>query len=339
MGNFLKLNSMLFKEAKELQQIFPTADFKKIDNYLSGLYDEEINSLLPLLGKPLLDKLNEDYQTIYTTSKGIWIETATTEELSNKLSILRSAQKVCAFAYFANNIALMSVRINIGGGASVAYTEGYDAPDEKQTSRLDKNLWHQSLRAKEQLLYHLEEDAKGEGEYRDLWKESNYFYKHSNLLFTTASELHPHFLDLGSTPLMNFVGSIHVQELCTTYYITGTIGEKLTQALIDRKYQQDTTGSETKDAWKRLDHLVRTALAAYMKFEMGEKKDEHVRNMATTQLSLAEKHIRRNKEVFKDYMDIPPEDDEHKPSPHHNHKHCHPSVISKPGDVVANLLP
>lgn len=331
---------MFFTDAKELQQIFPNSDIKKIDPYLPGLCDEEINSLLPIVGEALLAQLNDDYQEVNTEFKTLWLREAQGSFDSRKLSILYAAQKVCAYSYFANNIALMSVRLNIGGGANVAYTDGYDAPDEKQAQRLDKELWHQSLRAKEQLLFHLEQDAKGEQIYTELWKQSEYFYLHSNLLFTTASELHPHYMSLGTTqPRLNFINSIHIQEQCNTYYIIGTIGEKLLQALIDQKYNrvveegEEPLSESTLAIWRKLNHLVRVALASFMKYEMSDKKEAHVLNLANTQLTLAETYIKEHPEQFAEYSDkpappAPGPDDKPKPHPHPHHHHDEKPVFN-----------
>ncbi len=223
---------MLFSTPQEINHIIPTAKFAKIDNLISRLNAEEMSSLYPLVGLPLLQKFNEDYAAVGE----IWSNQTRSKEEETKVIILRTAQEILLYSYLANHSAILQSSFNMGGGWNSPSTGDYDALDSKGNDRLDKDLWHSARRSKENMLLYLEMDARDSKVYTELWKQSDYYYQHQDLLFTTPSELHPQYINLGDTPHLNFQAYISTLHDCQDGYIAGTIGYTLLNALISRKY-------------------------------------------------------------------------------------------------------
>ena len=227
---------MLFSTPQEINHIIPTAKFAKIDNLISRLNAEEMSSLYPLVGLPLLQKLNEDYAAISENTTNLWSNEARDKGEETKVIILRTAQEILLYSYLANHSAILQSSFNMGGGWNSPSTGDYDALDTKGNDRLDKDLWHSARRSKENMLLYLEMDARDSKVYTELWQQSDYYYQHQDLLFTTPSELHPQYINLGDTPHLNFQAYVSTLHDCQDGYIAGTIGYALLQALISRKY-------------------------------------------------------------------------------------------------------
>lgn len=296
---------MLFSTAKEISHIIPTSRITQIDNLISRLNAEEMNSLYPLVGMKLLQKLRTDYEHFSQEEQGLWSCDKKDVEDETKVNIIRTAQEVLLYSYLANHNAILQTSINLGGGWNKASTNDYEALDSKDNDRLDKNLWHSSLRAKENLLLFLEQDARDQQIYMEEWKESEYYYLHSDLLFTTSSELHPNYINLGDTPHLTFQSYIATLHDCQDGYIAGTIGYPLLQALIDRKYIKPTTDesdTETPNIWRTLDRHIRTALANFTSYEHTGAKHDHLRNRGQSQLSIATRFIHEHYGTFSEYI-------------------------------------
>lgn len=227
---------MLFSTIQEINHIIPTSKFAKLDNLISRLNAEEMSSLYPLVGMSLLQKLNEDYASISENKANLWSNESRSAEDNTKVIILRTAQEILLYSYLANHSAILQSSFNMGGGWNSPSTADFDALDNKGNDRLDKDLWHSARRSKENLLLYLEMDARNGKVYTELWQQSDYYYQHQDLLFTTPSELHPQYINLGDTPHLNFQAYISILHDCQDGYIAGTIGYPLLQALISRKY-------------------------------------------------------------------------------------------------------
>ena len=319
---------MLFQFIQEISHIIPSAKFKSLDYIISRLNSEEMSSLLPLIGEKLLEQLRTDYNALSQTNGGgsehgggIWANSNWSPEEEVKIEILRTAQEVLLYSYLCNHSAILQSSFNQGGGWNKPSTDDYDALDPKDNERLDKDLWHSARRAKENLLLYLEMDARHLRVYTEKWKESDYYSIHSDLLFTTPSELHPLYINLGDCPHLNFQAYVSILHDCQDGYIAGSIGYPLLQALIDKKYQRnpDITssrdnaesatapdGSAVGEEWQSLDRHVRTALANFAEYEkQGAKQSlDHLLHRGKSQLTLAVKYVHDHYDDFLPYIPI-----------------------------------
>ena len=331
---------MLFSTPQEINHIIPTAKFAKIENLISRLNAEEMSSLYPLIGLPLLQKFNKDYASI----SEIWSNQTRSKEEETKVIILRTAQEILLYSYLANHSSILQSSFNMGGGWNSPSTGDYDALDSKGNDRLDKDLWHSARRSKENMLLYLEMDARDSKVYTELWQQSDYYYQHQDLLFTTPSELHPQYINLGDTPHLNFQAYVSTLHDCQDGYIAGTIGYTLLQALISRKYntpvptpphteasaeseasnfptpagdgspvttvpsdsvagQSDISPTEKAKLWLTLDRHIRTSLANFAAYEQSGAKQDHLRNRGQSQLSIATHFIQEHYSVFSPFIE------------------------------------
>lgn len=300
---------MLFSTTQEINHIIPSAKFQKIDHLTSRLNSEELSALLPITGMPLLEALRLDYDRLsQTEGGGIWSNYDFGKEDKVRINILRTAQEILLFSYLANNQDILQSSFNIGGGFNRPSTGDYDSLDSKDNDRLEKNLWHNARRAKENILLYLEMDARNSQVYTDLWKQSDYYSIHSDLLFTTPSELHPLYINLGDCPHLNFPKYVSILHDCQDGYLAGQLGYPLLQALIERKYQQAPVpdGSAVGEEWRVLDRHVRTALANFAEYEyQGAKQSlDHLLHRAQSQLTLAVKYVHDHYDDFLPYIPI-----------------------------------
>lgn len=359
---------MLLQDPTEIDHLIPSSKVSKIDKLISRLEAEEMNSLYPLVGKPLLDQLIKDYAELSKAEGGgIWAKCERDDEDNTRITILRTAQEVLLYSYLANHSAILQSSFNLGGGWNSPSTGDYEALDSKANERLDKDLWHSARRAKENLLLLLEMDARNKQVYTKLWKESDYFYVHNDLLFTTASELHPLYINLGECPHIAFQQYVSVLHDCQDGYIAGTIGYTLLQALIDRKYHAQSEDTETEEeekkasttdkedasnvsVWKSIDRHIRMALANFATYEQEGAKHEHIRNRGQSQLSIATRIINQNYGMFHEFLTDSPlyqpdycekHDKHHHHPSHHKHPHPHPQpnhCPKKDSGTVFSLL-
>lgn len=288
---------MLFSKIQEINKIIPTAKIAKIDNLLPRLCTEEMNTLYPLTGEELLQQMNEDYDAM---KDELWEEKERTDENRMKMMIIRMAQEVILYMYLANNSAILQSSLNIGGGWNSASTDNYEALDDKENTRLDRDLWNCAKRAKENLLLLLEMDAKANKVYTEKWKNSNSYYMHENLLFSSAADMHPMFINLGDCPHLNFQKYISLINDCQDGYIAGAIGEKTMQQIIRNKTEKNT--GENEGVWNNLSRHVKTALANFIQYEHDGAKHEHLKNRGEAQLTLARRILTDNYSIFKDFL-------------------------------------
>lgn len=287
---------MLISKVQEINYIIPTAKIAKIDNLIPRLCAEEMNTLYPLTGEELLDQMNKDYIKM---SEKLWEEgVERSPEEKMKVNIIRMAQEVLLYTYLANHSAILQSSLNMGGGWNKPSTDDYDALDDKANTRLDRDLWNSSKRAKENFLRWIEKDATSTEVYLESWKGSPFYNAQKKLLFAKASDIHPVYADLGDFPYLNFNKYVPVINNCQDGFIAGSIGDKLLKELIGMRMEKEGRSEE----WITLEQHVKLALANFVQYEMEGAKNEHVRNRGEAQLTLARTIILNNYDSFKEFL-------------------------------------
>lgn len=222
---------MLLKEPNELRAVYPSSRFQTIEPLQSLFQTVERGVLQRILGSKLYAQILEDYNQACVKNDGIWADRI--DEPTDKIHILRACQSVIVYHALRDNVGILSSSLNQGGGFNQATAQNYDTLDKDNREELKKDLYHNSLRAVENLLTLLEEDAKGEQIYTSLWKESTYYYYQSQLLIPSASVMHPYFLDLGANPHSKFVSILSNIFDAQTLRIESRIGCTLMSALLE----------------------------------------------------------------------------------------------------------
>ncbi len=173
-------------------------------------------------------------------SQGKYRETYVTPEEGEKMvpakdlktiKLIRICQQIEWYRMLSHKAGLLTVSFNEGGGMNVSSGESYDPADEKAKDRVVKDAWMSAGRATDSLLLFLEADAKGEKLFTELWKETDAFYLHKDLLFQTARELNE-YLDIRSERAV-YVSLVRDIRFCQNTYLKPRIGGKLLKAVID----------------------------------------------------------------------------------------------------------
>ena len=205
------------------------------------------------------------------------------------IRLIRICQQIEWYRMLAHKAGLLTVSFNEGGGMNTSSGESYDPADEKAKDRVVKDAWMSAGRATDSLLLFLEADAKGGKLFTELWKETDAFYLHKDLLFQTARELNE-YLDIRSERAV-YVSLVRDIRFCQNTYLKPRVGTKLLKAVIEYANQggaaivsqhtgqdgEGTTGTEpagetagttagegSAEHFEELLELLRIALAFYV---------------------------------------------------------------------------
>ena len=164
---------MLLIETKEIRSYLPTSKWRDADALLSYVEEEEQNVLIPILGEELFCELAQAYQDRAAVSGGITPDLIPPTEVDAHIRIIRLCQKVELYMALANNVGLLAVSFNQGGGFNVSTSDNYDNADKDALNRLEKDAFRKAHRNIEALLAELERDAKSENpQFADKWRKS-----------------------------------------------------------------------------------------------------------------------------------------------------------------------
>lgn len=306
---------MFFKYLYEIKSIIPTSKWDRLDTLRSLLDEEEDNYLRPILGDSLMERLVSDYNEM-SESAAIWFDNPDLDK--EQVRIIRSCQRVAFYMMLANNSGLFSVSFNAGGGMNAMSADDYDQPSSDAVKRFERDAWKKAHRNIDSLLRLLEQDArKADSLYAELWKESDYFYRQANLLFTTASEMHE-YLNIGDSR-ERFINLIPDIAYAQNVYIRPRIGEPLFNYIVSLKYNPPATvpdaspsGSTTvPDASPSgiltsfIDKVL-SATALYVEASQKDLRRDDSLNRADMQIALACRIIKENPDYFISLIGNPP---------------------------------
>ena len=263
----------LITNAKEIRYFSPTSKWSEneVADLLPLIEEEEEIVLGNILGTELYLQILDDYNANETDPF--------------KQKIINTCQRVVFYRMLANNSGIFSVSFNRGGGLSMMSTDSYEAADKEAVKRFERDAWRKSERNIENLLAYLEEDAKADKIYTELWENSKYFYFHSKLLFKTSHDLQK-FLHLPTQePRGMFISLVPAIDLCQDTYIIPRVGNDVFAKLLDGSYKNEEKSSE----WENIYLHVCRSLANYVANETASLKTEKSLMHADMQIALAEK--------------------------------------------------
>ena len=193
------------------------------------------------------------------------------------IQLIRICQRIEWYRMLANKAGLLTISFNEGGGMNISVGESYDAADEKAKDRAVKDALGGAGRATDSLLLFLEDDAKGEKLFTEMWQDADTFYLNKDLLFQTATVLDK-FLDI-KKQRMAYVSLVRDIRFCQNTYLKPRVGAKLLKAvvafandgeaaIVSQQTGQDgegtTAGEGSAEHFEELLELLRTALAFYV---------------------------------------------------------------------------
>lgn len=192
---------MILSSPEELNALLPTNVLQDPRSLLTLMEQTERSYIIPILGKPLYDSVQSEYNELRngsaTDADGNSIDLISLlapqqHEAPSKLTpmqeLIKLVQVPLAYMTLANNPGLLSVSLNAAGMNEVRAT-GYDPASKDSRDAFAKDCYLNAHRGTEQVLLCLEEDAQTENPvFLEQWMKSSYFFRQNGLLIRTAIE-------------------------------------------------------------------------------------------------------------------------------------------------------
>ena len=289
---------MLLTERKEIDIFLPTSVQESAQSILTLAADAEETYLLPVLGRPLFNRVNEIYQDIALDDQ--WLLPQNGAEAPIEQKLVRICQEVVVYMTLANNAGLFSVSMN-DAGLNTPSAAGYEEADDKRIDRFVKDAWKKGHRAIDRLLLFLEEDATSEEpQFSDLWKQSKWFYRNNDTLFSTAVEF-DRYVSIDESREW-FVKLLPDIRFCQDTFLCPQVGYGLMDALIESLSSPTQLAKEQQRVWQTAINKLRQSLALYAENRNEKLRRKNSRAEADLSLERAKEYIRYNQAVFGEAM-------------------------------------
>ena len=252
---------MLLTTRQEIEIFLPTSVQESAQSILTLAEDAEETYLLPVLGRPLFNRMDKVYQEVSLDED--WYLPKNGEQTPPEQRLIRLCQEVVLYMTLANNAGLFSVSMN-DAGLNTPSTQGYEEADEKRIDRFVKDSFKKGHRAIDRLLLFLEEDATSdEPKFAELWKKSKYFFRNHDTLFTTAVEF-DRYVSIDESREW-FVKLLPDIRFCQDTYLCPQIGYELMEAFLAYEVSSRPEGLTDADAkvWNVSIQKLKQALALY----------------------------------------------------------------------------
>lgn len=286
---------MLLTERREIDIFLPTSVQESAESILTLAADAEETHLLPVLGRPLFDHIDELYQEVVLNDD--WYLPQNRKDTPPEQRLIRLCQEVVVYMTLADNAGLFSVSLN-DAGLNTPSSQGYEEADEKRIDRFVKDAFKKGHRAIDRLLIFLEEDARSEEpKFAEHWKSSRYFYENHDTLFTTAVEFN-RYVNIDESREW-FVKLLPDIRFCQDTHLAPQVGYTLTDALV-RSLTQPGEPMTEKDLriWSVAIVKLRQALALHVEARNEKLKRKTSRAEADLSLERAKDYIRNHQSTF-----------------------------------------
>ena len=287
---------MLLTTRQEIEIFLPTSVQESAQSILTLAEDAEETYLLPVLGRPLFNHVNELYQEVSLDED--WYLPKNGEQTPPEQRLIRLCQEVVLYMTLANNAGLFSVSMN-DAGLNTPSTQGYEEADEKRIDRFVKDSFKKGHRAIDRLLLFLEEDATSdEPKFAELWKKSKYFFRNHDTLFTTAVEF-DRYVSIDESREW-FVKLLPDIRFCQDTYLCPQIGYELMEAFLAYEVGSRPEGLTAADAkvWDVSIQKLKQALALYAENRNEKLRRKTSRGEADLSLERAKDYARNHQSAF-----------------------------------------
>lgn len=288
---------MLISTDIELRKFLPSSVIKDVKTIAMLIERAEDAHLRPVLGDSLYDHILQLHE------KGV------TDKTDHKtFQLVTLCQSAALYFAMADNVGLLSVSYNTGGGFSIVSTDGYAPADEKEKDRLERDLWKNAWRDIDRLLDLLEADAKSEKpEYAQLWYESEWFYHQGDLLLSTAKEAKRYVTgeEAKTFDRKRFVEMQGDLRFCQMSFISKSIGDDFLEWIVQYNYKNTAVpdvsvgspdGIPNDKVVRKTKELLSMALMAAMRYRRDHRgADENDANLA---LFRATEYIKQHQDDF-----------------------------------------
>ena len=294
---------MLITTCEEIRALLPTSLVANPNMLLTLTEDAEQDYIVPLLGDELYEHLQEAYNEALSAgiSLSVGMMDPDPSELAPEIELIRICQRPILYCAIANNVGILSTNVNGGGGINVMSNDDFEAADDKRLDRLEKDCWRNAYRGMDRILLYLEKDAKKKKpSFADKWKNSDAFYLHEDLLFTTAECMNRYYNINGSRE--KYIQLIPEIRYCQSTYIAPQLGQELLSALIESETNPGIIPAEPSNAslvWRRVKEMARMSLGVFVSNRI-EKKKKMDEGDAMVSLANAREYIYSYKDCFGD---------------------------------------
>lgn len=315
---------MLVSKIDEILEVLPTARWKDPLKLLSCIEDEESALMQPILGDELMDYLQQQYLNLIEkygklTSRALPLSDLTEDE-KPMIRLIRQVQKALILRMMSNNINTLSASFNEGGGLNKMAADSYDSMSGEEIRYVKTELWHNSVKAIDGVLYILERDATSDSpKWKEKWEKSEWYFQHSDLLFPTLRSM------LSFYPLPKTEQRVEFMELlpdiryCQNTYIMPMLGQDLIDLLL----------TEQNDVVKKSLQLVRVALGLFIRAKIvrtpPHPKSELQHQLADLEASAAQSLQTAMKYMQEHSSELAPAIESsqfYKPPIEEQHRHC-----------------
>jgi len=251
---------MLVTRIEEILEILPTARWKDPTKLFGYIEDVENSVILPILGDELLDSVQEKYDELMNeygliTAKTFPVKDQKKEDVSY-VRLIKQIQKVLVFRMMADNATVLSASFNEGGGFNRMASDNYNELSLDEIKAVKSEYWHKSITATDVLLLILEKDALSEEPlWKESWKQSDWYFQHSDLIFSTLRSITQYYPMQKSEQRIEFMEILPEIRYCQNTYILPMLGVDLLDTLLEEK----------TDVAKKSLQLVRVALGIYIR--------------------------------------------------------------------------
>lgn len=291
---------MLLTTRQEIEIFLPTSVQESAQSILTLAEDAEETYLLPVLGRPLFNRVNALYQEVALDED--WYLPKNGGQTPPEQRLIRLCQEVVLYMTLANNAGLFSVSMN-DAGLNTPSTQGYEEADEKRIDRFVKDAFKKGHRAIDRLLIFLEEDAQSDGGvFARLWQKSRYFYRNCDTLFRTAVEF-DRYVSIDESREW-FVKLLPDVRFCSDTYLCPQIGYELMEALLAYNIGNKPEGLTDADAkvWDVSIQKLKQTLALYAENRNEKLRRKTSRAEADLSLERAKDYIRNHQTAFGSLM-------------------------------------
>ena len=153
------------------------------------------------------------------------------------VKLIRICQQVEFYLMLSHKAGMLSLSFNGGSGFAQVSTEDFEPATKDQIERLVKDSFMSASRSIDSLLIALEDDAKGQRRFTEMWSEADAFYLHTDLLFDTAREMHEYLADIKTR--MEYAETVPVIRYVQRMMVAPKVGVKLLEELMKAERGQD----------------------------------------------------------------------------------------------------
>lgn len=293
---------MLITKIEEILEVLPTARWKDPTKLYGYLDDVECSVIQPILGDSLMDDIQSKYDGLIEKYGLITSRTFHQKEQEKEdvptIRLIKQIQKVLVLRMMADNATVLSTSFNEGGGLNRMASDNYDELSLDEIKSVKMEYWHNSVKAIDVLLGLLEKDAlAAKPRWKNKWKESDWYFQHSDLLFSTSRELAPFYPCQKTEQRVEFFELLSEIRWCQNTYIAPMLGEDLIVTLLQEK----------TDIAKKALQLVRIALGIFVRVK-AVKEPPHSTRERQNQLEDLQCSAKQALQTAMDYMQKHAED-------------------------------